>query len=214
MANLSDILRLRRKELGLTLLQIAEAVGVSEATVQRWESGNIKTLRHENLARLADVLKLSPAALMGWEDIPSSSNSIPSNAIEYSERHFAPIVGTIPAGYPATALQDIEGYEPIPYPDAENYFFLRVDGDSMVNAGITPGDLVLIRRQDFAEPGQIVACRVNGDEATLKRYKPSPSAVVLMPENSEYEPKVVSAEDFVTGYASILGVAIQVRHNL
>lgn len=214
MANLSDILRLRRKELGLTLLQIAEAVGVSEATVQRWESGNIKTLRHENLARLADVLKLSPAALMGWEDIPSSSNSIPSNAIEYTERHFAPIVGTIPAGYPATALQDIEGYEPIPYPDAENYFFLRVDGDSMVNAGINPGDLVLIRRQDFAEPGQIVACRVNGDEATLKRYKPGPTAVVLMPENSEYEPKVVSAEDFITGYASILGVAIQVRHNL
>lgn len=214
MANLSDILRLRRKELGLTLLQIAEAVGVSEATVQRWESGNIKTLRHENLARLADVLKLSPAALMGWEDISSSSNSIPSNAIEYSERHFAPIVGTIPAGYPATALQDIEGYEPIPYPDAENYFFLRVDGYSMINAGITPGDLVLIRRQDFAEPGQIVACRVNGDEATLKRYRPGSTAVVLMPENSKYEPKVVSAEDFVTGYASILGVAIQVRHNL
>lgn len=214
MANLSDILRLRRKELGLTLLQIAEAVGVSEATVQRWESGNIKTLRHENLARLADVLKLSPAALMGWEDIPSSSNSIPSNAIEYNERHFAPIVGTIPAGYPATALQDIEGYEPIPYPDAENYFFLRVDGYSMINAGINPGDLVLIRRQDFAEPGQIVACRVNGDEATLKRYRPGPTAVVLMPENSKYEPKVVSAEDFVTGYASILGVAIQVRHNL
>lgn len=214
MANLSDILRLRRKELGLTLLQIAEAVGVSEATVQRWESGNIKTLRHENLARLADVLKLSPAALMGWEDISSSSNSIPSNAIEYSERHFAPIVGTIPAGYPATALQDIEGYEPIPYPDAENYFFLRVDGYSMINAGINPGDLVLIRRQDFAEPGQIVACRVNGDEATLKRYRPGSTAVVLMPENSKYEPKVVSAEDFVTGYASILGVAIQVRHNL
>lgn len=214
MANLSDILRLRRKELGLTLLQIAEAVGVSEATVQRWESGNIKTLRHENLARLADVLKLSPAALMGWEDIPSSSNSIPSNAIEYSERHFAPIVGTIPAGYPATALQDIEGYEPIPYPDVENYFFLRVDGYSMINAGINPGDLVLIRRQDFAEPGQIVACRVNGDEATLKRYRPGSTAVVLMPENSKYEPKVVSAEDFVTGYASILGVAIQVRHNL
>lgn len=79
---------------------------------------------------------------------------------------------------------------------------------------ISTGDLVLIRKQNVAEDGQIVAARVNGDEATLKRYRPGPTAVVLMPENSEYEPKVVSAEDFITGYASILGVAIQVRHNL
>ena len=214
MANLSDILRLRRKELGLTLLQIAEAVGVSEATVQRWESGNIKTLRHENLARLADVLKLSPAALMGWEDIPSSSNSIPSNAIEYNERHFAPIVGTIPAGYPATALQDIEGYEPIPYPDAENYFFLRVDGDSMVNAGIRPGDLVLIRRQDTAENGQIVACLVDGEDATLKRFRVQRDMVILQPENPAYEPRLVPLRDFETGAARIVGVAVRLVRNL
>lgn len=213
MANLSDILRLRRKELGLTLLQIAEAVGVSEATVQRWESGNIKTLRHENLARLADVLKLSPAALMGWEDIPSSSNSIPSNAIEYNERHFAPIVGTIPAGYPALAFEDIEGYADIPYSDEESYFFLRVNGDSM-EPKISTGDLVLIRKQNVAEDGQIVAARVNGDEATLKRYKRQGNTILLLPENPKYNPYVVSTKEFETGYAQIIGVAIELRRDI
>lgn len=209
MNTLSATIKKRRKELGYTLAQIAEAVGVSEATVQRWESGNIKTVRHENLDRLAEVLRVPPPALMGW-DIDGTDAAV----VTVNEPYFAPIVGTIPAGYPAVALEDIEGYEPIPYPDAENYFFLRVDGNSMINAGILPGDLVLIKKQDYAEPGQIVACRVNGDEATLKRYKPSAGAVVLMSENSEYEPQVISTEDFVNGYAGIIGVAKQVRHNL
>lgn len=208
MSGFSDMLTFLRKREGFSQKELADKIGVSRSAIGMYEAGE-REPDFETLEALADTFNVNMNTLLGKSDAP-----IPSNAIEYSERHFAPIVGTIPAGYPATALQDIEGYEPIPYPDAENYFFLRVDGYSMINAGITPGDLVLIRRQDFAEPGQIVACRVNGDEATLKRYRPGSTAVVLMPENSKYEPKVVSAEDFVTGYASILGVAIQVRHNL
>lgn len=64
--SLSDVLKQRRKELGLTLLNVADKVGVSEATVQRWESGNIKNLRHERIGKLAEVLRVSPAFLMGW----------------------------------------------------------------------------------------------------------------------------------------------------
>ena len=209
MPNLPDILKARRSELGLTLLQIAEATGVKEATVQRWESGNIKSLRHENLEKLAKVLNMTPAALMGWND--ESANAA---IVDHLEPYKAPIVGTIPAGYPAVALEDIEGYEPIPYSNAEDYIFLRVSGDSMINADIRPDDLVLIRRQSTAEPGQIVACIVNGDEATLKRYRPAPDGVYLMPENSAYAPRRVDYEDFENGYANIIGVAIEVRHKL
>ena len=68
MENLSTVLKRRRKELGLTLAQIAEVMGVAEATVQRWESGNIKSIRYDKIAKLADLLKVSPATLMGWED--------------------------------------------------------------------------------------------------------------------------------------------------
>lgn len=63
---LADIIKDRRKALGYTLLDIANKVDVSEATVQRWESGNIKNLRQERIAKLAEVLEVSPAELMGW----------------------------------------------------------------------------------------------------------------------------------------------------
>lgn len=75
MENLSSVLKRRRKELGLTLAQIANVMGVAEATVQRWESGNIKSIRYDKIAKLADLLKVSPAALMGWEDEKRPVNS-------------------------------------------------------------------------------------------------------------------------------------------
>ena len=64
MSELSSVLKQRRKELGLTLAQIADAMGVAEATVQRWESGNIKSIRHEKIGKLAEILMVSPSALM------------------------------------------------------------------------------------------------------------------------------------------------------
>lgn len=150
------------------------------------------------------------------EDVPMERDekSKPSNVEDFNDHYVAPIVGTIPAGYPALAFEDIEGYASIPYKDAENYFFLRVSGESMINAGIQSGDLVLIRKQSSAEYGQIVAARVNGDEATLKKYKPQGDTVLLLPKNPDFEPILVRAKDFDDGYASIIGVAIEVRHTL
>lgn len=67
MNSLSTILKQRRKALGLTLAQIADTMGVTEATVQRWESGNIKSVRYEKIAKLSNVLGVAPSTLMGWE---------------------------------------------------------------------------------------------------------------------------------------------------
>lgn len=66
--NLGDVIKKRRKELGYTLLDIANKMGVSEGTVQRWESGNIQTIRHNKIAMLAEILEVSPSILMGWEN--------------------------------------------------------------------------------------------------------------------------------------------------
>lgn len=68
MESLSAILKERRKALGLTLAQIANQMGVAEATVQRWESGNIKNIRYDKIGKLAEILKVEPAAIMGWDD--------------------------------------------------------------------------------------------------------------------------------------------------
>lgn len=70
---ISKVLHDRRTELQLTLKEIADFVGVSEATVQRWESGAIKNLRQDKIARLAQALRISPSVLMGWEPIGKTS---------------------------------------------------------------------------------------------------------------------------------------------
>lgn len=146
------------------------------------------------------------------EQLLSQSPAIPSNAIPYApSAYVAPILGRIPAGYPVFSASEIEGYSPIDYADTENYFWLRVSGDSMVNADIRDGDLVLIRRQPCASDGQIVAARVNGDEATLKRFRQSGKTVMLMPENPEYMPIAVPATAFDTGDASIIGIVVELK---
>lgn len=68
--SLQAVLKMRRKELSLTLKEIADRMGVTEATVQRWESGNIKNLRHERITKLAEILDTTPACLMGWDELP------------------------------------------------------------------------------------------------------------------------------------------------
>ena len=70
MNNINDILKNRRIELNLTLLDVAKLVGVSEGTVSRWESGDIENMRRDKIASLAKALQISPAVIMGWEEMP------------------------------------------------------------------------------------------------------------------------------------------------
>lgn len=72
--NVKEIIKERRQQLGLTMKEVAEAVGVSEATVSRWESGDIENMRRDKIAKLAEALKISPAVLMGWEDNGTQSD--------------------------------------------------------------------------------------------------------------------------------------------
>jgi repressor LexA len=193
---------------------LVETTGIGKSSISTYLSGKYEP-KQRNIYKMAKALNINEAWLMG-EDVPMERDekSKPSNVEDFNDHYVAPIVGTIPAGYPGLAFEDIEGYASIPYKDAENYFFLRVSGESMINAGIQSGDLVLIRKQSSAEYGQIVAARVNGDEATLKKYKPQGDTVLLLPENPDFEPILVRAKDFDDGYASIIGVAIEVRHTL
>ncbi len=76
MGILNDRIKSRRLQLGYTLLYIAEQLGVKEATAQRYESGDIKNIKHETIVSLAEILKCDPAYLMGWQDSPFQSSSI------------------------------------------------------------------------------------------------------------------------------------------
>ena len=205
----AERMRARRKELGLSAERIAEKLGCSPATIYRYEKGDIEKMPLDILEPIAKILAVSPAYLMGWEDV---STQLPSNAIPYFQpKHTAPILGRIPAGYPLFSASEIEGYAPIDYPDPSNYFWLRVSGDSMMNAGIQTGDLVLIRQQSCADDGQIVAARVNGDEATLKRFRRVGDTVMLVPENPSYTPIPVPVSAFETGDAAIIGIVVELK---
>ena len=208
MSGLSTVLKARRRELGLTLLQIAQAVGVTEATVQRWESGNIKTVRPEKLERLAQILQVSPTALTGWGD---NVSPMPGNLTRLTVGAKVPLVGTIACGTPILAEENIAEYVDLPGHIRAD-FALTCQGDSMLNAGIRDSDIVYIRQQDTVENGQIAAVLVDGGEATLKRFYRQDNRITLNAENPAYPPMVFVDQEMER--VRIIGLAVAFIHVL
>lgn len=118
-----------------------------------------------------------------------------------------PLVGSVAAGYPILAVQEIEYY--IPVPDSigrgRELFALRVKGESMINAGIYDGDIVIVHRTPVADNGEIVVALV-GDEATVKRFYKESGHFRLQPENDDFEPIIVDE-------VSLLGKVISLVRN-
>lgn len=171
----------RRKEMGLTQREVAEAVGVAEATVSRWESGEIANMRRDKIAALAKVLHCSPNFVMTGET--ASAPSIPPGFEPLPEMESVPLVGRIACGQPITAEENLEGYVSIPAAWHAT-FTLMCKGDSM-EPRIKDGDLVAIRKDVQVENGQIAAVRI-GDEATLKHLYLHEDYIELRPENPTY----------------------------
>lgn len=102
-----------------------------------------------------------------------------------------PLVGTVTAGMPILAVESIEEYIPVPVSgSAKDMFALRVKGDSMVNAAILDGDLVIVDRTPVADNGDIVVALID-DEATVKRFFKENGRFRLQPENDNYAPIIV-----------------------
>ena len=197
--------------------ELAKKLFMSQQAIAKWETG-AATPNPETLVKIAELFGVTVDQLLGNKpiNIITDSNLQPETAgmLLYQPTGTVPVLGRIPAGVPLMAVEDIEGYEPVTVSDPKNCFYLRVEGDSMIGAGIQSGDLVLIRMQSSAENGQIVACQVNGDEATLKRFHQQINTVLLMPENPKYEPIIVPIADFESGRAKIIGVAIEIKRKL
>ncbi|MFA6378540.1 MAG: transcriptional repressor LexA [Candidatus Omnitrophota bacterium] len=124
-----------------------------------------------------------------------------ARAIELVKEAFRiPVLGAVAAGSPILAVEDIEGYvelDDLFFSDAD-IFALRVKGDSMIDAGIMPDDLVLVRRQQAAEIGDIVVALI-GEEATVKRLVKEGNNFFLQPANSLYQPIPVNEDVSLVG---------------
>lgn len=120
----------------------------------------------------------------------------PATVTEIDDRHMrnVPILGRIAAGTPILAAEHIDEVMPLPTELVGDgpVFLLEVKGDSMVDAGIHEGDLVAIHKQSDAKDGEIVACLIDGEEATVKRLQRRDGKVYLHSENPAYEPMVFS----------------------
>lgn len=204
-----DLLKNRRLEIGATMEDIGKIVGVSKATVQRWESGEIANVRRDKIVKLAQALKTTPAYLMGWESEEKNN----TKELDYSKLGFKiPVLGNIAAGVPVEAMLNFVDWEEITQEQAltGEFFGLQIKGDSM-EPKFSEGDVVIVRRQPDCETGQIAVIIVNGCDATVKRIKKRPEGIMLIPTNPDYEPMFYSSAEMESLPVSILGRVVELR---
>ncbi len=189
---IKDKLAERRKELGLTLEEVGEIVGVGKSTVRKWETGDIENMKRDKIALLAKALKVSPSFIMGIEE-----SNLPKNAIPVGAVVNIPIVGRVAAGRGCYTEEDIEGYEPISkswiVPE-ENYIFLRVKGDSMCPKFIE-NDLLLVQCQTSVDPGSFAVVTIDDEDGVVKKVNYGPDWIELISENPYYPPRRFEGAD-------------------
>lgn len=181
-----DLIKARRKEIAMSAERLAEKVGVSPATIYRYEKGDIEKVPVDVIKDIAKALNTTPAYLMGWETSPAAP-AIPAGFEPLPEMTTIPLVGSIACGTPITAEENIEARIGIPAAWRAD-FALTCHGDSMAPK-ICDGDIVCIRKQQEVENGEIAAVRI-GEEATLKRFYRQGDTVLLQAENPTFAPLV------------------------
>lgn len=187
-----------------TVYRVAKSTGIPASTFTDWKNGR-SVPKTEKLKKIAGHFGVSLEYLLDGVD-PSSA--------PYGREKKVPIIGEIRAGSPIITNETLLGYERAEVDDADEYFYLKVCGDSMKNIGMINGSLVLFRKQQYADDGDIVACLVGGDSATVKRFRRQQKNIFLLPENEDYEPIRLSTDDFESGEARILGIAMEVKIKL
>ncbi|MFA6308606.1 MAG: transcriptional repressor LexA [Clostridia bacterium] len=190
------------KEHSHTIYDLADILHLNGSTIFKYTSGQIvpKIVLVEYMARIYHV---NPEWLRGDPDSERESSEPASRLI--------PIVGSVAAGLPLLAQENIEGYEAVT-DDVKADYCLRVKGDSMINARINDGDIVFVRKQPEVNNGEIAVVLIGDEEATLKRFYKYGNTIMLRPENPKYDEIVLNKTDFKE--VRILGKCIAVKFSL
>ncbi|MBM6615591.1 helix-turn-helix domain-containing protein [Desemzia sp. RIT804] len=194
-----------RKEKGFSISELARRTGMAKSAVSRYFN-RTREFPLNRVDEFSKALGVSSEYILGI-DFPK-----PSNMVQTEKLIKIPIIGTIAAGTPITAEQNIEEYIAIPstmVPGGE-LISLNINGDSMT-PGIPNNSFVVVRLQSDVEDGEIAAVLLNGDtEATLKRIKRQNGIMLLVSDNQKYQPIVVT-KDYP---AKIIGKAVKVIYDL
>ena len=178
-----------------SMREIAEAVGLSSTSSVSHQLTTLqdKGYLHRDTGRPRTVeirLPGHPPVRPESGGADEETAGIPGFDIPSQEAIYVPLVGRIAAGGPILAHETLEDIFPLPRQlvGGGTLFLLKVAGDSMINAAIADGDWVVVRQQDVAENGNIVAALLPDNEVTVKAFKQSDGRVWLMPHNPEYTP--------------------------
>ena len=167
-ASLSKLIREKRLEMGMTMKQLGQRVGVTAATVSRWESGEIATLKAKTIQQVADALHLSPLTFIGKDMSRVDIVKIP-------------IVRHVVTGTSVFAQENIEGMVPINKDNAKGVMFALKVIDHSMEPHIQEGDLLIIRKQEDVDSGDIAIVMINGDESTVKQVKKQADGIMISP---------------------------------
>lgn len=195
--------RIKELRLSKAIKQVdfAKMLGVSQATVSGWESEKYQPDR-DALIKMASYFDVSVDYLIGNSPVKK----------EKKKGVQIPVLGEVRAGYPIEAVENIIDYEEIDEEMARRgeFFALRIKGDSM-EPRFAEGDVVIVRKQETAESGDIVVALVNGDSATIKKLKRHQDGITLVPTNLAYEPMYYSNEEIMELPIHILGKVVELR---
>lgn len=187
-------IKLLRNEFNMTQQELADKLNGAKSTIAMYENETRKPSM-EVLIKLSEIFNCSIDYLLGKTDI--------KNPDLKDKLFLIPIVGKVAAGKPIFANENIEGYLPIDplmynLTSPNGFFFLQIQGESM-NKLIKNGSFALIKKQDYAENGDVIVAIVNGDdEATVKRYKQlNEQFVMLEPvsEDSSFQPITIDLKN-------------------
>lgn len=194
-------LKKRKKELKLTFDELSMRSGIPKRTLENIFHGITPTPRIDTMQAIERALGLS--------NEKTSTNIQGVIDIGDLEMYPIPLLGRVVAGVPIESQENLEGYVYINYKPKEEYFALRVFGDSMINAGIPDGAVLIVHKQSYVENGNIVVAFLNG-EHTVKYFKTMEDDIYLVPANNNYLPIPVRKDDEFL----ILGRVVEIRINL
>lgn len=199
-------IRAARESAGVLQKDVAEALNVKQNTISNWENGRSEP-DMASLAKMAVLYHTSVDYLIGRAVQNSGDNVVK-----------IPVLGSVPAGIPIEAIEDIIDWEELPQSMAtggREYFALQVQGDSMW-PDYLPGDVVIVRKQATCDCGEVAVVYVNGYEATLKQVKfnPDEQSMTLQPKNPNYPPRTFSAAEIAELPVKIAGVVVELRRKI
>lgn len=191
-----DQLKLLRSQKGLSQAELANELNISPSTVGMWESGKREPRDYETLELIADYFNVNMEVLLTGRLAPTK----------------IPVLGKVIAGIPIEAVEEIIDYEEIPESMARQgkYFALQIKGSSM-EPKFSEGDVVIIRKQEDVDNGDIAIVLVNGNEATVKKIKKFENGINLIPTNPDYEVLTYTTEEIKSLPVRIIGKVVELR---